>query len=75
MLEELDIGHHADGFQEFFSRVGKLETFHKLPVVVAMEGCYGYARPLDGQICRYGYKALSTGMFKSNNINREHSLI
>ena len=41
MLEEFDIGHHADGFQEFFSRVGKLEKFHQLPVVVAMEGYNG----------------------------------
>ncbi len=64
VLEEFDIGHHADGFQEFFSRVGKLEKFHQLPVVVAMEGYNGYARPLDGQICRHGYKLYSVNNLK-----------
>ena len=64
MLEEFDIGHHAEGFHEFFSRVGKLEKFHQLPVVVAMEGYNGYVRPLDGQIRRHGYKLYSVNNLK-----------
>ena len=56
VLEEFDIDHHKTGFQLFFNHIETLEKSYKLPVVVAMEGYNGYARPLDGQILMHGYK-------------------
>ena len=48
VLEEFEIAHRPEGFQEFFFRVEKHEKDEPGPVGVAMEGYNGYARPLDG---------------------------
>jgi transposase len=64
MLDEFDISHNAEGFHDFFSRLETLENRYQLPVAVAMEGFNGYARPLDGQICRHGYKLYSVNNLK-----------
>jgi transposase len=64
MLDEFDITHNADGFQNFFNRLEQLQTRYRLPVAVAMEGYNGYARPLDGQIRQHGYKLYSVNNLK-----------
>lgn len=62
LLEEFDIGHCREGFDEFFGRVDS----HRqgLPVVVAMEGYGGHARPLDRLIREHGYELMSVNNFK-----------
>lgn len=64
LLDEFDIDHHANGFREFFQRIEVLEQRHQLPVVVAMEGYNGWARPLDGQIRRHGWRLYSVNNLK-----------
>ena len=64
LLDEFDISHNAGGFKEFFHPIESLEKRHQLPVAVAMEGYNGWARPLDGQILRHGYRLTSV-----NNLN------
>ncbi len=48
ILDEFSIAHQPDGFKEFFSRIEAHKKNHQHPVLVAMEGYNGYARPLDG---------------------------
>lgn len=64
ILEEFNIGHDRDGFNEFFRRIDAIEQCHQLPVAVAMEGYNGWARPLDGQIRRHGYRLYSVNNLK-----------
>lgn len=64
VLDEFDIDHSAGGFNEFFRRVETIEKRHQLPVAVAMEGFNGWARPLDGQILRHGYRLYSVNNLK-----------
>lgn len=64
ILEEFTIGHHSGGFNEFFHRIEAIEKRHQLPVAVAMEGFNGWARPLDGQIRRHGYRLYSVNNLK-----------
>ena len=48
LLDEFDIGHHPDGFNQFFDRVTKhSDENNGCGVRVAMEGYNGHARPLD----------------------------
>ena len=46
VLEEFEIDHRPEGFQEFFSRIEKQRKKRNCAVAVAMEGYNGYARPL-----------------------------
>jgi transposase len=64
VLDEFDIDHSAGGFNEFFHRIETIEKRHQLPVAVAMEGFNGWARPLDGQILRHGYRLYSVNNLK-----------
>jgi transposase len=64
LIDEFDVDHHADGFSQFFSRIGLLEARHQLPVSVAMEGYNGWARPLDGQIRRHGWQLYNVNNLK-----------
>lgn len=64
VLDEFDIDHNAGGFKEFFKHIECLEKRHQLPVAVAMEGYNGWARPLDGQILRHGYRLYSVNNLK-----------
>lgn len=64
VLDEFDIGHDAGGFREFFRHIECVEKRHHLPVAVAMEGYNGWARPLDGQILRHGYRLYSVNNLK-----------
>ncbi len=63
ILGEFDLEHNPAGLREFFHRVEAHERDLKLPVVVAMEGFNGHARPLDSQIRRREYR-----LFNVNNL-------
>lgn len=64
VLEEFEIGHDRAGFEEFFRRVERQRKRYGFPVVVAMEGTGGWARPLDGMIRRRGYELLNVNNMK-----------
>ena len=64
VLDEFDITHDKEGFAHFFERVGVFEKQLKLPVVVAMEGLGGWARPLDRMIQQRGYELLNVNNVK-----------
>lgn len=64
LLEEFDVSHTPEGFRDFFRRVGDQEKRFGLPVVVAMEGFNGYARPLDSYIRLRGYRLYNVNNLK-----------
>jgi transposase len=64
ILEEFDISHDREGFERFFSRIAVFEKRYALPVVVAMEGLGGWARPLDHMIQQHGYELLNVNNVK-----------
>jgi len=63
VLEEFEIEHRPEGFQEFFSRIEKHHKTKRIPVAVAMEGYNGYARPLDSLVRGQGYR-----LYNLNNL-------
>ena len=64
IVEEFEIDHDRAGFEEFFRRVEKQRDRTGLPVVVAMEGRGGWARPLDGMVLDRGYELLNVNNLK-----------
>jgi len=64
VLEEFSIAHTAAGFRKFFHRLGEHERRWSQPVVVAMEGMNGWARPLDQQVLSRGYRLLNVNNVK-----------
>ena len=64
IVEEFDITHNREGFELFFSRIAVHEKRLKLPVIVAMEGIGGWARPLDQMILQKGYPLLNVNNVK-----------
>lgn len=64
LIEEFDITHDKEGFATFFQRVSVLEKRYELPVVMAMEGLGGWARPLDRMIQQRGYELLNVNNVK-----------
>jgi transposase len=62
MIEEFDITHDKAGFELFFRRVEARRN--DLPVVVAMEGLNGWARPLDRMILKTDYELLNVNNVK-----------
>lgn len=64
LIDEFDVPHTHAGFNEFFERIGALQKTHRLPVVVAMEGFNGCARPLDREIQARGYPLYSVNNLK-----------
>ena len=64
LIDEFDIAHDAAGLSLFFQRVGDHAREHGLPVAVAMEGYNGYARPLDRQVLRRGYRLYNVNNLK-----------
>ncbi|HUF40868.1 MAG TPA: hypothetical protein VMR20_02830 [Verrucomicrobiae bacterium] len=56
VLEEFEIDHRIEGFEEFFSRIEKHHKKKNCAVAVAMEGYNGYARPLDSMVRQRGYR-------------------
>lgn len=63
VLEEFEIEHRLEGFQDFFSRIEKHNPKQGYSVAVAMEGYNGYARPLDGMVRQRGYR-----LYNINNL-------
>lgn len=63
VLEEFEIEHRPEGFQEFFSRIEKHQKAKSCVVAVAMEGYNGYARPLDSMVRQHGYR-----LYNLNNL-------
>ena len=63
VLAEFDVEHSAAGFAEFFRRI-EAQRERQQPVWVAMEGCNGYARPLDRQVRARGYRLLNVNNLK-----------
>ena len=63
VLEEFEIEHRPDGFQEFFSRIEKHQKEKNCRVAVAMEGYNGHARPLDSLVRQRGYR-----LYNLNNL-------
>ena len=63
LLDEFDITHDGAGFRSFFAHVRRHERRLNLPVIVAMEGFNGWARPLDTQVRMRGYR-----LFNVNNV-------
>jgi transposase len=63
VLEEFEIDHRPEGFQEFFSRIEKHRKTKDCPVAVAMEGYNGHARPLDSLVRERGYR-----LYNLNNL-------
>jgi hypothetical protein len=63
VLEEFEIAHRPEGFQEFFTRIEKHRKERDCGVAVAMEGYNGYARPLDSLVRSWGYR-----LYNINNL-------
>lgn len=63
VLAEFDVEHNAAGFTDFFRRIEE-QRDRQQPVWVAMEGCNGYARPLDRQVREHGYRLLNVNNLK-----------
>jgi transposase len=63
VLEEFEIAHRPEGFQEFFLRIEKHRRERECGVAVAMEGYNGYARPLDSLVRSRGYR-----LYNINNL-------
>ena len=63
-LTEFKVFHSASGIKKFFNRLEKLESDHKLPIVIAMEGYNGYARPIDSYALARGYKVFNVNNHK-----------
>ena len=63
VLEEFEIDHRIEGFEEFFSRIEKQRKKENCAVTVAMEGYNGYARPLDSMVRQRGYR-----LYNLNNL-------
>ena len=63
LLEEFEISHRVEGFEEFFSHIEKHQKQKDCPVAVAMEGYNGWARPLDSMVRKRGYR-----LFNINNL-------
>jgi transposase len=63
VLEEFEIDHRIEGFEEFFSRIETHRKKKNCGVAVAMEGYNGHARPLDSLIRQRGYR-----LYNLNNL-------
>ena len=63
VLEEFEIAHRPEGFQEFFTRIEKHRKAQDCGVGVAIEGYNGYARPLDSLVRSRGYR-----LYNINNL-------
>lgn len=63
VLEEFEIEHRLEGFQDFFSRIERHNHEQSCSVAVSMEGYNGYARPLDSMAQQRGYR-----LYNINNL-------
>jgi transposase len=63
VLDEFEVDHDRNGFKTFFDRIDQQEQAYGLPVLVAMEGYNGHARPLDRLVRARNYR-----LFNINNL-------
>ena len=63
LLDEFEIAHQTQGFDEFFARIEGHRRHYGGEVSVAMEGYNGYARPLDSLVLAQSYR-----LFNINNL-------
>jgi hypothetical protein len=63
VLEEFEIEHRPEGFQEFCIRIEKQRKKKNCAVAVAMEGYNGHARPLNSLVRERGYR-----LYNLNNL-------
>jgi len=63
VLEEFEIAHRVEGFEDFFSRIERHRKGNSYGVAVAMEGYNGWARPLDSMVRGRGYR-----LYNINNL-------
>ena len=63
VLEEFEIAHRVEGFEDLFSRIERHRKGNSYRVAVAMEGFNGWARPLDSMVRGRGYR-----LYNINNL-------
>ncbi len=63
VVDEFDVNHASQGFDDFFSRIDGHQRRYGGEVRVAMEGYNGWARPLDTLVRTHGYR-----LFNINNL-------
>jgi transposase len=63
VLEEFEISHRPEGFEQFFTPIEKHRKEQDCGVAVAMEGFNGCARPLDSMVGGRGYR-----LYNINNL-------
>lgn len=61
LLDEFQIDHGREGFEQFFARIGRHPA---TDVRVAMEGYNGWARPLDQQVLARGWRLYNVNNLK-----------
>jgi len=64
LIDEFDIQHRPEGFNQFFDRIKLVQSVHGGLVSVAMEGYNGFARPLDRLVQERGYRLLNINNLK-----------
>jgi len=63
-IDGFEMSHTPEGIKAFFARLEELENEYQAPIVVAMEACNGYARPIDQMVLAKGYKLLNVNNHK-----------
>jgi transposase len=63
IIKEFEIAHTQTGFDNFFKIIEKEAKKLDATISIAMEGYNGWARPLDSQILKRGYK-----LYNVNNV-------
>lgn len=64
LIDEFDIQHDLNGFNQFFHHIESIQFRHGCSVSVAMEGFNGFARPLDRLVQERGYRLLNINNLK-----------
>ena len=64
LVDEFDLDHQPVSLAAFFVRVEKHAAKFDLPVSIGMEGCGGWARPLDEMILDKGWELLNVNNLK-----------
>lgn len=64
LIDEFEIQHCSEGFDQFFNRIESIQSRHGGSVSVAMEGFNGFARPLDRLVQSRGYQLLNINNLK-----------
>ncbi len=58
------LNHTSEDIEQFFEKIEKLRISYNMPVVMAMEGFNGYARPIDRYALDHGYSLYSVNNMK-----------